>query len=128
MPLRTDRTSLTRDRLARLYRLVQFLGGGPKTRSFLVKKLRVDTRGFYRDFQLLRTFGVAIEMQAGRYALMETVAEALARLPFPDPCLSVQEVLQLARGRTAAHRKLRQRIDDLLGKTVNPTRKRGHVG
>ena len=55
-----------------------------------MKKLKVDIRGFYRDFEQMRKFGVAVEMRHRRYLLRETVAEALARLPFPDPGLSVQ--------------------------------------
>jgi predicted DNA-binding transcriptional regulator YafY len=107
--------ALTPDRVARLYRLVRLLGTGPKTRRILLRKLKVDTRGFYRDFEKLRAFGVAMEMHDGRYVLMESVREALARLPFPDPGLSVQEALQLAIGRTPAHKKLRARIEAFLG-------------
>jgi predicted DNA-binding transcriptional regulator YafY len=108
-------SSLTPDRVARLYRLVRLLGTGPKTRQFLLRKLKVDTRGFYRDFERMRAYGVAMEMHAGRYVLMEAVAQALARLPFPDPELSVQEVLLLAVGKTPAHKKLRERIEAFLG-------------
>jgi predicted DNA-binding transcriptional regulator YafY len=115
-PPQTGASSLTPTRIARLCRFVQLLGQGPKTRAALVKKLKVDIRGFYRDFQQMRKFGVAVEMRAGRYVLRETVAEALGRLPFPDPGLSVQEVLQLAVGRTAAHKKLRRQIQSLLRK------------
>ena len=111
---RTPRASLTLDRVSRLYRLVKLLGTGPKSRTVLAKKLKVDARGFYRDFEQLRKFGVAMEMHAGRYVLMETVEEALGHLPFPDPGLSVQEALLLCRGRTPAHRKLRERIESLL--------------
>src|SRR4051794_40582705 len=97
--------SLTTGRVSRLYRLVQLLGTGPKSRTFLLKRLKVDTRGFYRDYEKMRAFGVAMEMHDGRYVLMETVSEALARLPFPDPGLSVQEALLLSTGRTPAHKK-----------------------
>ncbi|MCE9531830.1 MAG: hypothetical protein K8T89_12005 [Planctomycetes bacterium] len=112
---RSPKTSLTSERVARLFRLVRLLGSGPKTRTTLMRKLRVDQRGFYRDFEQLRKFRVPMELHAGRYVLMETVEEALGRLPFPDPCLSVQDVLQLAKGKTAAHRRLRERIRKLLG-------------
>jgi predicted DNA-binding transcriptional regulator YafY len=90
------------------------VGQGPKSRAALVKKLKEDIRGFYRDFQQMREFGVAVEIHDGRYVLRETVGEALGRLPFPDPGLSVQEVMQLAVGRTAAHKKLRTQIESLL--------------
>jgi hypothetical protein len=107
-------SSLSPGRIARLCRFVQLVGKGPKTRAALVKKLKVNIRGFYRDFQQMREFGVAVEMHDGRYVLRQTVGEALGRLPFPDPGLSVQEVMQLAVGRTAAHQKLRAQIERLL--------------
>jgi predicted DNA-binding transcriptional regulator YafY len=81
----------------------------------LSKRLKVDTRGFYRDFEKMRAFGVAIEMHDGRYVLLETVEEALAHLPFPDPALSVQEVILLSKGRTGAHKKLREKLEEFLG-------------
>lgn len=114
MMQRKPANPLTQDRVARLYRFVRLLGTGPKTRTFLSRRLKVDARGFYRDFEKMREFGVAIEMHDGRYVLLESVPEALGRLPFPDPCLSVQEVIVLARGKTAAHRKLRSMLDGLI--------------
>lgn len=107
--------SMTPVRAARLLRLVNLLGSGPKTRAQLIKKLKVEPRGFFRDFEQLRRFGVPIELHEGRYVLLESVATALGRLPFPDPVLSVQEAIVLARGRSAAHKKLRGQIGLLLG-------------
>lgn len=115
MQRRRPTASLTQDRVARLYHFVKLLGTGPKTRSLLLKRLKVDTRGFYRDFEKLRAFGVALEMHDGRYVLLEDVHEALARLPFPDPHLSVQEAIVLARGKSPAHKKLRAQLTELLG-------------
>ena len=43
-----------------------------------------------------------------RYHLDGDLDEARARLPFPDPLLTVGEARQLAKGRTAAHRWLQQ--------------------
>jgi predicted DNA-binding transcriptional regulator YafY len=123
MQRKASQPTLTPDRLSRLYRLVQLLGTGPKTRAVLVRRLRVDTRGFYRDFEKMREFGVAMELHDGRYVLLESVAQALARLPFPDPGLSVQEALQLSAGRSTAHRKLRGKIAELLGKAPQGSRK-----
>ena len=110
----TSRT-ITHDRVARLYHLVKLLGARSKTREGLIGKLKIDTRGFYRDIKKLREFGVQMEMKEGRYGLKETVAEALGHLPFPDPGLSVQEVLLLAKGPTSVHKRLRGRIKDFLG-------------
>ena len=42
-------------------------------------------------------------------------ARVEARLPFPDPGLNFRDVQQLAKGDTAAHRKLKQRINTFLG-------------
>ncbi len=114
---RTPAAALTQDRVARLYRLVKLLGTGPKTRSYLIKRLKIEPRGFYRDFEKVRAFGVAIEMHDGRYVLLETVAEALGRLPFPDPSLSVQEAILLSRGKSVAHKKLRAKLADLVGES-----------
>ena len=36
------------------------------------------------------------------------------QLPFPDPGLNVRDALQLSNGSTAAHRKLKQRINSFL--------------
>ena len=40
--------------------------------------------------------------------------DALARLPFPAPGLNVRDALQLAKGESPAHRKLRQRVNAFL--------------
>lgn len=108
-------TGLTGPRAARLYRLLTLLGGVPQTRRLLLSRLRLDVRGFYRDLEALR--GLGIEVHSGednKYALAGELDDALALLPFPDPGLSIRDVLQLADGTTAAHRKLRQRINAFL--------------
>lgn len=107
--------ALTAQRAARLYRLLTLLGDGPQTRRLLLARLKLDVRGFYRDLETLRAFG--IEVTPGfdtRYTLDGTVDDALARLPFPDPGLNVRDALQLANGTSPAHRKLRQRVNAFL--------------
>lgn len=107
--------SLTSLRAARLYRLITLLGTGPQTRAALLRRLKLDVRGFYRDLEALRTLG--IEVGAGddtKYVMAGAVDDALARLPFPDPGLNVRDALQLANGSTAAHRKLKQRVNSFL--------------
>ena len=47
--------------------------------------------------------------------LRRTLAEALDLLPFPDPALTLSEALQLAKGRTTAHRKLKEQIAAITG-------------
>lgn len=107
--------ALTAPRAARLYKLLTLLGGGPQTRKLLLTRLKLDIRGFYRDLESLR--GLGIEVAAGpdnKYVLAGDLDAALSRLPFPDPGLNVRDALLLANGPTAAHRKLRQRVNAFL--------------
>ncbi len=67
----------------------------------------MDVRGFYRDLGLVRGAGVAVELAGGRYHLSGGLQTALGLLPFPDPHLTLAEATALAKGRTAAHGKLR---------------------
>jgi hypothetical protein len=120
--------SLTGQRAARLYRLLTLLGDGAQTRPQILRKLRIDVRGFYRDLEALR--GLGVEVLTGddnRYALVLELDDALARLPFPDPGLNFRDVQQLAKGETAAHRKLKQRINSFLNngtRSGNPNKPR----
>ena len=102
--------SVSAERAERLYRLLQLLATGPQTRATLARRLRLDVRGFYRDLELLRAAGIVVPLRDHRYALQESVGAAIARLPFPDPCLTLGEAMQLAKGRTRAHRKLKAQI------------------
>jgi hypothetical protein len=102
--------SVSGERAERLYRLLQLLGSGPQTRASMIRRLRLDVRGFYRDLELLRAAGIAVALRDRRYTLEETVAAAASRLPLPDPRLTLGEALQLSKGRTPAHRKLKQQI------------------
>ena len=70
-------------------------------------------RGFYRDLEALRAVGVAVRLSKGKYVLEEDVTEAIERLPFPDPNLTLGEARQLARGRTRAHRKIRELLEQI---------------
>jgi predicted DNA-binding transcriptional regulator YafY len=108
--------SLTSLRAARLYRLLTLLGPGPQTRSLLLRRLKLDVRGFYRDIEALRALGIEVAAAGdeAKYALAGDLDAALAKLPFPDPGLNVRDALQLANGSTAAHRKLKQRINSFL--------------
>ena len=112
-PLPTLKT-VTAERAARLYRLLKLLAGGPQTRGTLIRRLRLDIRGFYRDLVLLRDSGIDLTLANRRYGLAEDVGKAIARLPFPDPRLSLAEAVQLSRGRTQAHRKLKQQIAQII--------------
>jgi predicted DNA-binding transcriptional regulator YafY len=108
--------TLTGQRAVRLFRLLTLLDGGPLTRHQILRKLRIDVRGFYRDLEALRTLGVEVHSgDDNRYSLAIDLDEALARLPFPDPHLNFRDVQQLVKGETAAHRKLKQRLNSFLG-------------
>jgi predicted DNA-binding transcriptional regulator YafY len=101
-------------RAARLYRLLQLLRQGPQTRETLTRRLGRDVRSFYRDLDLLRASGMKLPLRDGRYHLRETVRGAVARLPFPDPILTLGEAKELAKGHTPAHRKLREQIERIV--------------
>jgi hypothetical protein len=105
--------TLTPLRAARLYRLLMLLGAGPQTRNFLLRRLRLDVRGFYRDLETLEQLGIEVLTTGDdpRYSLAGDLDGALARLPFPDPGLTFRDALQLSTGSTAAHRKLKQRVN-----------------
>jgi predicted DNA-binding transcriptional regulator YafY len=107
--------AVTAERAGRLYRLLQFLGGGPRSREALIKHLKLDVRGFYRDLELLRAAHIAVTLAERRYTLEESVEQAIARLPFPDPRLTLGDALQLAKGRGPAHRKLKEQISEITG-------------
>jgi predicted DNA-binding transcriptional regulator YafY len=101
---------VTADRAARLYRILKLLGKGPQKRESLTANLKVGVRDFYRDLKVLRAIGIAVGVTDHRYTLAEDVQNAMARLPFPDPHLTLGEARQLAKGRGNAHKKLQQQL------------------
>ncbi len=107
--------AVTPERAARLHRLLRLLAAGPQKRETLTRRLKLDVRGFYRDLVVLREAGIAVSLEKGRYRLDEDADEAIARLPFPDPHLTLGEAIQLARGRSKAHRKLKDSIAAIVG-------------
>ncbi|MBP3955923.1 hypothetical protein J8F10_11565 [Gemmata sp. G18] len=107
--------SLTSLRAARLYRLLTLLRNGPQTRAALLRRLKLDVRGFYRDLESLRALGIEVNVgDDTKYTLEGEVDAALAKLPFPDPGLNVRDALQLSVGSSSAHRKLKQRVNSFL--------------
>src|SRR4051812_34350214 len=93
-------THITAPRASRLFRLLTLLAAGPQTRESLLRKLKVDLRGYYRDLELLRSLGITVGVEGTRYRLIDPLDDSLARLPFPDPQLNVHDALVLARGTT----------------------------
>jgi hypothetical protein len=110
----TERPAVTAERFVRLHRLLHFLAAGPQTRARITRQFKLDVRAFYRELELLRGSGIGVTLAEGRYGLAEDVDEAAARLPFPDPHLTLGEASQLARGRGAAQRKLKGFLETLL--------------
>lgn len=106
--------AVTGERAARLYRLLKLLGAGPQGRASLVRRLHLDIRGFYRDLELLRDAHIDVPLRNQRYALTERAKDAIARLPFPDPHLTLGEAAELAKGRSLAHRKLRSQVKRIV--------------
>lgn len=107
--------TVTADRAARLYRLLHLLSGASRTRDVLMRRLRLDVRGFYRDLEALRTAGIRVTLEGRLYTLEDDLDRAVACLPFPDPGLTLGQAMQLAKGRTAAHRKLKEQIAQIVG-------------
>ena len=108
-----QRPAVTAERFRRLHALVDLLSTAPRTRPALLVSLAVDVRAFYRDLGLLRASGIAITMRSGVYALGEPPADAVAKLPFPDPLLTLGEARALARGKSPPHASLAAKIATL---------------
>jgi hypothetical protein len=81
----------------------------------------MNQRSFYRDIEFLRSIGIGVVAADSRYALNVDFEAALARLPFPDPYLTLGQAIVLARGKSSAHRALQKRVKDI---TNNPGPKR----
>lgn len=107
-------TIVTPERAKRLHQLLRHLSTGPQRRGALAKRLRLDTRGFYRDLEFLRAKGIEITLDAQRYSLAERLKSAVGKLPLPDPSLTLAEAMLLGRGRTPAHRKVKQLIQRVI--------------
>ncbi len=108
-------SSVSLERATRLYRLVELLADGPRTRAMILNKLKIDIRTFYRDLELLRDCDVEIMLDRRKYSLNGATKDTLGRLPFPDPLLTIGEAQQLAKGRTKIHKKLRDVLKDIVG-------------
>jgi hypothetical protein len=106
----SEQTAVTVERASRLYRLLHLLAAGAPNRATLMRRLKLDVRGFYRDLELLRASGIVVEAESRRYRLITPLTDALIRLPLPDPRLTIGEARILARGRSPAHRKLRDHL------------------
>lgn len=106
-PKSTGAGGVTLERAIRLYRLISYLANGPQTRAALTRRLKLGVRGFYRDLEVLRALGISVSLLGRKYQVQEEPRAALEKLPFPDPGLTLGEARGLAKGRTRAHRKVR---------------------
>src|SRR5262249_43497664 len=102
------------ERASCLYELVEFLASGPKTRNVLLQRLHIDIRTFYRDLEVLRECRIAVNLSSKKYVLKESVHEAVTRLPFPDPNLTLGEAIQLSKGKSPVHRKLAKLLKQIM--------------
>lgn len=116
--------SITTQRARRLFRLLTLLSDHASLRTVITRQLKLDIRGFYRDLELLRSLGINITVSGKRYQLQGSLNDALAKLPFPDPGLNIQDAMNLAKGNTEAHRRLKQRLDAIIGNPTTPAAKK----
>ena len=100
-------------RAARLYRLLTTLDERARSRSKLVKQGRAGMRTFYRDLTVLEACKIEVRLSQGEYGLVTPLSTALNRLPFPTPELTFGDVIELTKGRSAAHAKLRAQFQAL---------------
>lgn len=114
-PPRDAGTGIAVHRAARLYRLVLLVGEKAKPRDLLLKKLKLDLRGFYRDVEFLRELEIDIAAKDGTYVLSTGLDEALGRLPFPDPGFSIRDAIHLLNGSSAAKKKLKKKLEAVTG-------------
>lgn len=112
-------TTVTLERASRLSKLLKLIAKTPRTREVLLGKLHLDVRGFYRDLKTLRERGVLVSVDGDSYRLLEDLDDARAKLPSPDPMLSVADLRVLCKGSTDAHKKLRRLYDSLVGSGVH---------
>jgi predicted DNA-binding transcriptional regulator YafY len=111
--------SVTLERASRLSKLLKLIAKTPRTREVLLGRLHLDVRGFYRDLKLLRDRGVLLSVDRDSYRLLEPLDDARAKLPSPDPLLSVADLRVLGKGTSDAHKKLRKLYDALVGGGVH---------
>jgi predicted DNA-binding transcriptional regulator YafY len=115
--------AVTSERAVRLFRLVTLLGEKPQTRVFLTRRLDVGVRDFYRDLEILRKAGIAIAYERRKYSLASDLEKSRELIPFPISFLTLGEAEQLARGRTRAHRKLKDYIQAMKANSLPRSRK-----
>ncbi len=102
------------ERAARLCRFITLLSEKSRSRKSLCRELQLHVRGFYRDYNLMVRFGIEVTCLDGIYTLKQPKKEALKLLPLPDPCLNMYEAIELSKGKSSAHQKLRKTLKKYL--------------
>ncbi len=110
-----ESATVTRDRAVRLAKFLKLLSGTAKTRTVLMGKLKTDQRAFYRDLRFLRALGIEVTATGDKYVLDIALDVARAKLPCPDPGLTMAEATALSRGNSEAHRKLKRMVESVSG-------------
>ncbi len=124
-PRRRPSVHITLQRAARLHRLVRFLAMSPRSRASILSDLRIGLRTFYRELELLKRCGVKIRHKNKLYDLVPTAAEALGRLPFPDPQLSFAEMAELAQCPSPAGKRLAELLASVINQSDQPRKRPG---
>lgn len=106
---------LTPDRTHRLCRMLMALGKGPLAKEALVKKLKVEERGFFRDLRLIRELGINVANNTRGYFLAGSLDDAFCKLPIPDLRITLRDALELSHGHSPAQRRVRRKLEDLIG-------------
>jgi predicted DNA-binding transcriptional regulator YafY len=119
-PRRRPSVHITLQRAARLHRLVRFLANSPSNRVSILSDLRIGLRTFYRELELLKRCGVKVRHKNKLYDLVPTAAEALGRLPFPDPQLSFAEMAELAQCPSPAGKRLAELLALVINQSEPP--------
>ncbi|WP_435016619.1 hypothetical protein TA3x_004192 [Tundrisphaera sp. TA3] len=114
---------ITMGRATRLHRLVTLLSEGPIARDALIARLAFGLRTFYRELDLLKRCEIRVEREGSSYRLRATVAEAEARMPFPNPQLSFAEMAELARHPGEAAARLAEIYRAVVEPKVAPARR-----
>ncbi len=117
-------STVTMDRLRRLAKLIKLLGKNYKPRAFLLEKLKVDQRSFFRDIKLLRGRGIGITIVEEKYKLDVTPEEAFDLLPAPPLEISMADLKVLAKGNNELHRRMQLIVEKLTtGTSASATTK-----
>ena len=118
---------LTPDRANRLCKMLLALGHGPQAKDTLVKKLKVEERGFFRDLRLIRQLGINVASNGRGYVLAVSLDDAFQKLAVPDLKISLRDALELSHGHSPAQRRVRRKLESLIGPVADLDRDEPHT-